>query len=1065
MPSVYRLCPNPECELHKRTSIFAPPLQFCPECRTRLEDDPRIFAGRYLIEDKDKDRIGRGGMGEVFRAWDLRLKCHVAIKKLAPHLRAPALAERLIEEAQIAASVKHPAIVVVHDAAAHGEEPYLCMELLDGETLGALLKRKGALPPALVLSLFLPVAEALAQLHQRRPRSIEHRDIKPDNLFVVREGASERLKILDFGISRARGEGARPSTNLSIAFSEFYAPPEQSVPGEKLILGRADVFSLGVTLYEALSGRRPFEVSTRNALDRPPRPLGAGVPRPLADLVGRMLLGDPAARPAMEEVAAVLASLMQPRPQPRWPLAIGASLGVAAVAIAAWVAIRPTDLYERALSTLRAELDRPDAKRRRWALEGLLVSRDRELRHLVQPLQKDADPQVSDLTRDVVARLEGPLEASPEDRKLLERVQQDPEQRRRPEVAAAFLRAVRRLAEADDAAARRVLLDLLDQPLDPPQRRAVLLSLSRSTDPAAQQAAQKGIEKEPDPVARAWLLAEGGDCRGREHLRRASREEHRTVGEQELGARGLAECGTLAEDGRALARFLGLLSDARLRSISSGALLRLATRDRPLEADAARLDLDRLLAASPAELAQRVRALKTLGPQERRDLVSGLRHLGGLRAAPALLELLRDSDVELRLRAARALRAVLRHCAGQKCQELQEGLRTLLQDRDRGVRVAAAYAFPMDPDSARTISEGLDDSNPRVREVAVAATPAEDPALLRAIADPDEEVRFRAAERLAGGGAGRGEHGGTRQAAALLLGALSRGNAEKTLRAYAALRKLGREPPLPAALQGPWYRKDLALRFLVVSTAAYMPAEEALRYLRQAVRDRAAAVRRLVAEVAFLFLKEQQVEAARPILLVLRGDGDMTVRRRVLAMLAELAEEIDVAAAPPTTETPALVPAPKAETPAAALLREVERAREQGDLGRAQELLQQAGALLEQQPRLRGRWLCLRGQVAEAEALRGDAQKHLILALSHYERVLQLPREQRHHDDVKQAAQRRDQIRTRMGQVRVAICCPGQPERVEYLAPRQYTLMICGVRRDVAIKPGGPLRLGTCPGP
>lgn len=1070
--SSHRLCPNSECELYKRTHIFGPQSQFCPECRTPLQEDPRIFAGKYLLGEL----IGKGGMGEVYQAWQPRLDRKVAIKKLAPHLRAPALAGRLIEEAQIAGSLQHPCIVVIHDAAAYGEEPYLCMEHLAGETLSALIAREGAQPPTRVLELLSPVAKALTLAHQR---GIEHRDLKPDNLFLVHDGTAERLKLLDFGISRSRSDELRP-TNQSTEGTECYAPPEQLVPGTTRVHGRADVFALGVTLYEALTSRRPFEVSTRSALLRPPRSLRdrrPGVPRALDELVGRMLLGDPAARPTMAEVTAALAHLRQQ--QKPWRLLLGVGLGLClTIGVTAWWVIpqihRPPplmDLYGRALSVLSAELGQQDPLRRRLALDGLGVSRDRDLRHLAQPLLRDPDQQVCGLAEDISARLDGPLAANAADRDLLQQVQRDPQRRRRPEVAAAFLRAARRLTEADDEAGREVLVKLLDQPLDPPQRQTVLLSLARSTDSEAQARVARAIAGEPDLLVAARLRAAGGDCQDRERLRRISRQVHSTVREQELGARGLAECGTLAEDGPELARFLLPTADARLRPIAAGAVLRLATRDRPVETDAARvaLDLDRLLGSGSVEDIGRALAGKGLNPQQQRDLVSELRYRGGPQEALPLQKLLRAGDVDLRLRAAGALRALLQRCGrsetAQACQRLQEDVRTLLSDRDQGVRVTAASALPVDSDTSRVISEGLDATNARVRELAVAATSAEHPALLRVLGDSDEPVRFRAALRLAEQGTAQGL--GRKQVITILDGTLAHGNAEQALRAWAALRRIGKEPPLPSMLQGGWDGKDLALRFLVISAAAQMPPEEALRYLRQGVRDPAAAVRRLVAEVAFLFLKEQHLEEARGLLLVLRGDSDMSVRRRVLAMLLELLDT----KGPETTGTGSVQgrpdptpPSTRPPTPAAVLLKEADRARERGDLRRAQELLQQVGALLVQQPRQRGRWLCLRGQVAEMQADRGEwgeVQKYLDAALGYYDKVLQLPDAERYGDDLKQAVQRRDQVRTRVGQVRVTICCPGQPEHVEYLAPRQYTRMICGVQTNVVVKPGS-LRLGKC---
>jgi TolB-like protein len=207
--------------------------------------------------------IASGGMGEVYRARDLRLDRDVAIKVMAAHVAAdPALRERFEWEARAVAALSHPSILSIFEMAVVNGLPFAVMELLDGETLRERL-RGGALPWRQAVELTAAVADGLAAAHAK---GVIHRDLKPENLFLIRDGT---IKILDFGLAAHR----MPTTSVDatvpalahsaagVVLGTFgYMSPEQ-VQGQH-VDGRSDIFALGCVLYEMLSGRRLFEGGT-----------------------------------------------------------------------------------------------------------------------------------------------------------------------------------------------------------------------------------------------------------------------------------------------------------------------------------------------------------------------------------------------------------------------------------------------------------------------------------------------------------------------------------------------------------------------------------------------------------------------------------------------------------------------------------------------------------------------------------------------------------------------------------------------------------------------------------
>src|SRR5437588_7669431 len=210
-----------------------------------------MLAGRYVLEDD----LGRGGMATVWRARDEVLDRPVAVKILHEHLAEdPAFRDRFGSEALAAARVTHPNIVNVYDAGSENGLSFIVMELFEGSTLAEILRRRGPLEPDEAVAIVLPVLAALQFAHEN---GVVHRDVKPANILV---GNSGMVKVADLGIARAAYTDSDVTTTGRVLGSVPYLSPEQ-VHGAD-IDGRADVYACGVVLYEALTGRHPFEAET-----------------------------------------------------------------------------------------------------------------------------------------------------------------------------------------------------------------------------------------------------------------------------------------------------------------------------------------------------------------------------------------------------------------------------------------------------------------------------------------------------------------------------------------------------------------------------------------------------------------------------------------------------------------------------------------------------------------------------------------------------------------------------------------------------------------------------------
>jgi serine/threonine protein kinase len=234
-----------------------------------MELSPEQRLGAYRL----MSRIGVGGMGEVWRAEDTRLRRTVAIKVLPPALAANAESQaRLLREARTAAQLNHPNVATIHSIEQEGDRSFIVMEFVSGEPLSKLIAR-GPLPEAQVSAIGREVAVALGEASRL---GIVHRDVKPDNIIV----SGDRVKVLDFGIAKqtaidgvADPSGFKTEAGMVLG-TVFYMSPEQAMG--KTLDGRSDLFSLGVVMYEALTGRLPFrgdtmtETLTRIIRDDPP---------------------------------------------------------------------------------------------------------------------------------------------------------------------------------------------------------------------------------------------------------------------------------------------------------------------------------------------------------------------------------------------------------------------------------------------------------------------------------------------------------------------------------------------------------------------------------------------------------------------------------------------------------------------------------------------------------------------------------------------------------------------------------------------------------------------------
>lgn len=240
-PGDFRHCPRDATQLVEASGEDSDPLLGC------------VLADTYQV----LRLIGEGGMSRVYEARHMRLTSkRVAIKVLHGELTRQSQAlGRFLREAEATGALQHPNIVGAIDVNELDDgRPYIVAELLRGDQLGAYFERQGKLPVEEAVAICRPICKALVAAHER---GIVHRDIKPENLFLVGEGSARTTKVLDFGISQVSTEHGKLTKTGTVMGTPTYMPPEQA--RGKRVDHRADVYSVGAILYEAVTGRRPFD--------------------------------------------------------------------------------------------------------------------------------------------------------------------------------------------------------------------------------------------------------------------------------------------------------------------------------------------------------------------------------------------------------------------------------------------------------------------------------------------------------------------------------------------------------------------------------------------------------------------------------------------------------------------------------------------------------------------------------------------------------------------------------------------------------------------------------------
>jgi len=259
----------------------------------------RVIGGNFKVEAF----MGAGGMGAVFRARQLSLDREVAVKiLLAPLAMEREMLERFQREARAASNIGHPGIVQVIDMGYLPEgPPYMVMELLQGEDLRTKISREGALSAHLAVPLMLQTCDALQAAHEK---GIVHRDMKPDNLFLVyRGGAMPTIKILDFGLSKIKSADRKLTNTGTLLGTPNYMAPEQ-VRGSDEVDHRADIYAAGIILYEMLTGRIAYDgpsvqsvlVAIMTQDPPPPRALRPDIPPALETVILKAIAREPANR-------------------------------------------------------------------------------------------------------------------------------------------------------------------------------------------------------------------------------------------------------------------------------------------------------------------------------------------------------------------------------------------------------------------------------------------------------------------------------------------------------------------------------------------------------------------------------------------------------------------------------------------------------------------------------------------------------------------------------------------------------------------------------------------------
>jgi len=320
---VLQICPN--CG-----RCYDQRLSRCPQDGWSL-DSPRLLPFRIRNRYRFVRTISSGGMSTLFEALDEKLDRAVALKLIKPeYFRDAAMRVRFEREQRAIARIDHPGVIAIFDSGEIDDSTlFFVMELLRGMTLGQALRRFGRGSPQQVAALARQLGAAIAAAHRA---GFIHRDIKPDNIFLLDGGDGVRVKLLDFGITKRIGVDAQVTQSGTFIGTPAYMAPEQ-LRGEAIDV-RADVYSLAAVLYEALSGARvaaekiPGETYVDEMIAHAPPPIGslvAGVPESLSSLVAAALSKDAALRPSDAEAwSSAVASALDSMPEGTgWPQPLG----------------------------------------------------------------------------------------------------------------------------------------------------------------------------------------------------------------------------------------------------------------------------------------------------------------------------------------------------------------------------------------------------------------------------------------------------------------------------------------------------------------------------------------------------------------------------------------------------------------------------------------------------------------------------------------------------------------------------------------------------------------------
>lgn len=283
-----------------------------------LPSPGRLLANKYRL----LERVGVGGMSEVYRAETVGTGSVVAVKLVLPHkLEDPSFVARLFQEAHSGLRIRHPGIVQVHEAGQSDLGPFLVMDYLLGESAGRRLYDHGPFSVPAAVATLLPVLDALQAAHDA---GVVHRDIKPSNIFYAVQGPREvHIKLLDFGVAKLlwpAGGAPRTSTGVVMGTPDYLSPEQAS--GEAELDGRSDLFAVGIVLFELLTGKRPFHAPSavatafKVAHQRTPRLSERGGPRDptLQAILDRALAKVPGERyGSAREMAEELQSVGPPR--------------------------------------------------------------------------------------------------------------------------------------------------------------------------------------------------------------------------------------------------------------------------------------------------------------------------------------------------------------------------------------------------------------------------------------------------------------------------------------------------------------------------------------------------------------------------------------------------------------------------------------------------------------------------------------------------------------------------------------------------------------------------------